>query len=712
MTGFTGNFLYFYTRFTQRIMRRFFEWLSRNSSVISRSFLFLISVAFIVFLFPREGKFKYEFQKGTPWLHEDLIAPFDFPIYKTTEELDVEESEAILDVKPVFYLESKLITDAFINFETGFPAVWNSHSDGNTTDTLLRDYWYSTYHNLLDSILSVGIIEMVPAIEGESFQGAILLRTGKDVEVKMLSDFFTIRTARDFIFSQTDDPDTSGVFHSFLVNMLSQNVLFDNAANELALATALKDISPTRGMVQYGERIISRGDLVTRENYQILNSLKIEFEQRFGSSNDSRWILAGQILLAIIAMSAFVLFLGFFRKDIFLDRKHFILVLGTILAMIAISSLVVRLQPQYIFLVPVCLVPVIIRVFYDHNLALFTLFIVLIITGFVVPNSFEFIFLQLITGTITIITIVSLQRRSQFFFTSLVVFLTYSIIYLALQLSQDVALRDIDPMIFAQFGINGALMLMAFPLIYIYEKLFRMVTDITLMELSDTNNRLLRTLATEAPGTFQHSIMVANLAEDAVRAIGGNPLLVRTGALYHDIGKIDNPQYFVENQIGSVSPHEELSYEESALIIKKHVLQGVDRARRYNLPDQIVDFIRTHHGTGKIGYFYAMAQREENGEPIDERIYTYPGPEPFSKETCVLMMADSVEAASRTLKDPSEANINELVEKIISKQIAYKQFENAEITFKDISTVKDLLKKRLKNMYHVRIEYPSEATQI
>lgn len=668
---------------------------------------FLFSIALIVVLFPREGKFKYDFQQGRPWLHDDLIAPYDFPVYKTEAELEEEKNRTLEHFTPVFEYNSIVTNLSLQNFERKFYVkTKTSYPQMDSLDILV---WRDNIKMSLDSILSAGVIEMVTVLESGEYSGNILLKKGNEAELRSVESFYTISSARDYIYSSVLFPDSSGLFSAMIVEELVQNVLFNDEASGQLLNDEMAKISPTRGMVQKGERIISRGDLVSDQKFQILSSLRTENEKQTATSTDQRWILAGQILLAIFSMLAFILYLYFFRKDVFMGRRDFVLVLVTILFMITITSLVVNLSPEYLFLVPVCLVPVIIRVFYDHSLALFSLFIVLIVTGFLVPNSFEFIFLQLVTGIITIITIVSLQRRSQFFFTSLIVIVTYSIIYLALQMIQDVGFKELDYTIFIQFFINGVLLLLSFPIIYLYEKAFRKVTDITLMELSDTNNRLLRMLSNEAPGTFQHSIMVANLAEEAVRAIGGNPLLVRTGALYHDIGKIDNPQYFVENQVGSISPHDELSNEESAKIIKSHVVHGVDRARRYKLPDQIIDFIRTHHGTGKIGYFYAMAKMEDSDVAPDEKIFTYPGPEPFSKETCVLMMADAVEAASRTLKSPTDTSINELVDKIVSKQTSLNQFENANITFKDITTVKEVMKTRLKNMYHVRIDYPAEA---
>lgn len=405
-------------------------------------------------------------------------------------------------------------------------------------------------------------------------------------------------------------------------------------------------------------------------------------------------------------MGALFFFLFFFRLEVFAESKQLVLLLMLILFMVFVTSLVVKFSPAYVYLVPVCMIPIVIGVFMDSRLALFAHLITIIITGFLVPNSYEYVFLQLFAGIVTILSTVRLERRSQFFFASLMIFLTYSVIYTGMTLIKEGSLNDINYTYYAYFGGSAVLTLFSQPFIYIFEKLFGLITNVTLLELSNTNNKLLRELALKAPGTFQHSMQMANLAEEAIHEIGGNPLLVRTGAMYHDIGKINDPVYFIENQTTGVNPHDELTYDESAGIILDHVLSGVERAKKYNLPEQIIDFIRTHHGTRKTEYFYALAKKENPSEEVDERDFTYPGPEPFSKETAVLMMADTVEAASRSLKIPDEESIDKLVEGVIDKQIESKQFDNADITLRDIKRIKSIFKKKLMNIYHLRIEYP------
>ncbi|OQX81652.1 MAG: hypothetical protein B6D64_01850, partial [Bacteroidetes bacterium 4484_276] len=344
--------------------------------------------------------------------------------------------------------------------------------------------------------------------------------------------------------------------------------------------------------------------------------------------------------------------------------------------------------------------------FFDTRLALYVYLITIILIGFLVPNSFQFIFMQFISGIITIFSIVNLQKRAQFLFTSVVVFISYSAIYTGLNLIQEGSFSGIRTINYAMFAGSAVLILFAYPLIFLLEKIFGLVTDVTLMELSDTNSKLLHELSMRAPGTFQHSLQVANLAEESIYEIGGDALLARTGALYHDIGKMGQPMYFVENQVTGVNPHDELTYEESARIIINHVIDGIEMAKKNKLPEQIIDFIRTHHGTRKAEYFYIMQKKDNPDENVDERRFTYPGPIPYSKETSVVMMADSVEAASRSLKIIDEETINDLVENIINKQLEIGQFSNSDITLRDITKIKKILKRKLMTIYHIRIEYP------
>jgi hypothetical protein len=417
-------------------------------------------------------------------------------------------------------------------------------------------------------------------------------------------------------------------------------------------------------------------------------------------------ILLGRIILISMALLVFGLFMYTFRFDIFIENRNIVLLLMLITIMVSFTTFIMNMKVSYIMAIPICLVPIIVRTFYDTRLALFVHIITVIILGFLVPNSFEFLFMQLITGIITIISIVHLYHRSQFFFTSLMIFLSYSTIYIGMTLMQEGSIEQLDKMNFMMFGISAMLTLFSYPIIYLFERIFGMVTDVSLIELSDTNSKLLRELAIITPGTFQHSLIVSNIAEEAARAIGANALLARTGALYHDIGKMDMPMYFIENQSGGINPHDDLSYEESARIITGHVIRGIEKARLHKLPEAIIDFIRTHHGTRYTLYFYNKFKEEAGDVPFDGTAFRYRGPIPHSKETSILMMADSIEAASRSLKAPTEREVSELVERLIDNQMENKQFRNSSLTLRDITTIKKIIKKKLLSIYHIRIEYP------
>jgi cyclic-di-AMP phosphodiesterase PgpH len=434
--------------------------------------------------------------------------------------------------------------------------------------------------------------------------------------------------------------------------------------------------------------------------------MKKEYELQLGSSSKYFNILLGQIVLVCISFIVLFLFLLSFRNDILADNKKVLMILLNIFFMVLITSMVIHTDVKYLYLVPLCIIPVIIRAFFDTRLALFVYIVTIIIIGFLVPNSFEFVFLQLISGIIAIISVVNLRKRSQFFLTTVLVFITYSATYTGTTLMQEGSLSEIDTTNFIWFAGSSLMILFAYPLIFIFEKLFGFITDVSLMELSDINSRLLREMSTKAPATLQHSMQVANLAEEAIYEIGGNTLLTRAGALYHDVGKMDMPLYFIENQGTGINPHEELTSEESASIIISHVIKGIELAKKHNLPERIIDFIRTHHGTRRTQYFYTQFIKNNPEEVIDESKFRYRGPIPFSKETAVLMMADSVEAVSRTLKNPDEESIHAMVEKVINTQIEQQQFVNADITFSDITHIKKIFTKKLMNIFHIRIEYP------
>jgi putative nucleotidyltransferase with HDIG domain len=466
----------------------------------------------------------------------------------------------------------------------------------------------------------------------------------------------------------------------------------------------LQSVSPTAGIVNQGEHIISKGEIVTAQKIQILTSLK-NVSENFSEPN--KHVFAGQTLLVIICMTMLMLFLRQLRKDIYNDNRKLTLIFLLILFTVFIYTYVLKSGTISLYLVPVCILPIVIRTFFDTRMALFTYVITVLVLGSVAPNSYEFVFAQVVAGMVTIFSVKNMRKRSHAFFAVLMIFVSYLLSYIAIEIVHEGNITSINWQNAGWLLGNVLLVLFAYPLIYFLEKIFNITSDISLVELADSNNTLLRELSIKAPGTFQHSLQVANLAEAAIFKIGGNALLMRVGALYHDIGKMEMPLYFIENQTTQVNPHDELAFEESASIIISHVIKGIEKAKKNNVPDLVIDFIRTHHGTSLVQYFYESFLKNYPDKIVDENMFHYPGPKPYSKETAVLMMADSVEAASRSLQVHDAANISKLVDSIIENQIEQGQFDNCPVTFRDITEIKKIFKKMLGSIYHVRVEYPS-----
>lgn len=691
-------------------MQAILYWIKRRSSLLLRVLLFAGTVVLIVTLFPKDYKFRYEFQVNKPWLYEDLIAPYDFTIRKLPVEIDKEKQSIRKEMKPYFLLRNEEVNKQRDRIAHELDTLWPMKYAATPAVQKLKARHLEFCYRAFDSLYKSGIIAMSPVIEQQSADFSIMVRSDNIAQERELSSFYTVRTADSWIKEQARS--LPGLDAALVVDVLQQviiqNVVYDKEATDRELESRLHNISLTRGVVQKGERVISQGEIIDSARYQVIVSLQQEFEGEAGSSHSYQIILFGQTILITIAIVMLVLFLAMFRPDILTDPKKITLILSMILMMVLATSLLIkRYNAELVVLVPLCLVPFIIRAFFDTRLGLFVHIITIVITGFLVPRGFEFVFLQLIAGIVTIISVVNLEKRSQFFLTSVFVFLTYSTIYTGMKLAQDGNFSNINTMNYLMFAGSSALTMLAFPLIWFYEKIFGYVTNLTLLELSSINNRLLRELSLRAPGTFQHSLQVANLAEEAVYRIGGNSILARTGGLYHDIGKLEDAMYFVENQVKGMNPHDKLSYTESARIITGHVIKGIELARRYKLPDPIIDFIKTHHGTRQTGYFYSLYKNTHTQmSPEEVAMFTYPGPLPASKEMAVVMMADAVEAASKSIRQPDKQSISEMVECIIDGQIEQRQFKNASITLKDISKVKSIFKNRLMSIYHVRLEYP------
>ena len=659
-----------------------------------------MAVAFIVFFLPKGGKFKYEFQKGKPWQFENLYAPFDFSIQKTDAEIAKEKQVIESNQLPYYRYDRAEVENVEQSFEQKFEDKWSNSTLKDNQKKRLK--YFSKV--ILDSVYSKGILQN----NGKQVQrNFIFLVKDNEASKVRVTDFFRVSEINDLvgrILSENNlsifEKETQALFFE----IITPNVSFDNNLTQKARNEALSKLSYTRGTVDQGRLIIAKGEVVEAENLKILESLKSEYESELWTANNYYYILIGYTVLVALVLIMLFLFLKKYRRTVYENNVKVTFIFFNILLMVFITTMVIKYNDQLVFVVPLCILPLILKTFFDARLGLFVHVLTILILGFVVPNSFEYIFLQIITGIVTILTVSELYKRANLFVSVGQITLIYIIGYLAFHTIHEGDLSDIEWYTLGLFLLNGMITLFVQPLIYIYEKLFGLVSDVSLLELSDTNSKLLKELSNKAPGTFHHSLQVANLAEAAANEIGANAMLVRVGALYHDIGKMNEPTYFTENQVTNVNPHDELSPKDSARIIIDHVIKGIEIARKNNLPDRIIDFIRSHHGTTLVFYFYK--KQKELEEDVNEEDFRYPGPLPFSRETAILMMADSVEAASKSLKNPTFLIIDEFVDKIISGQMKANQFLNADITFKEIETIKKIFKQKLRNIYHLRVEYP------
>ena len=486
---------------------------------------------------------------------------------------------------------------------------------------------------------------------------------------------------------------------------IEPNLAYDRTRSETELNDLLSGISPASGMVLSGQKVIDRGEIVDEYDYRVLSSFEREMQRRQASDAELTSTFAGQVLFVSILVILFTAYLTLFRKDYFEKPRSTLMLYVMITLFPVLVSMMMAHSVFNVYIIPFAMVPIFVRVFMDSRTAFVTHVTMVLICAAVVKYQYEFIIVQLVSGMMAIYSLRELSRRAQVFRTALMVALASSIVYFALQLMQENDVTKLDAGMYYYFVINGVFLLLAYPLMYLIEKTFGFISDVTLFELSNTNKGLLRRLSEVAPGTFQHSITVGNLAAEIANKIGANSLLVRTGALYHDIGKMVSPAFFTENQVG-LNPHERMTYKESAQIIISHVYEGVKEAEKANLPNVIRDFILTHHGKGMAKYFYIKYCNDHPDEKVDEEEFSYPGPNPFTREQALLMMADTVEAASRSLSSYTEESISELVERLIDQQVAAGYFKECPITFRDIGQAKLVLIERLKSIYHTCVQYP------
>ncbi|MGB5691468.1 MAG: HDIG domain-containing metalloprotein [Flavobacteriaceae bacterium] len=681
-------------------MGKYLDTVYKKQSLIYKYFLYFLTVGCIVFFFPRGGKFKYEFQKGKPWQYENLYAPFDFTIKKSEDEIQLEKQE--IESRHIdYYIYDTLVVDQVHTlFDQQFNAVFPQERYSVSQLKRLEE----SGREILEEFYRYGLLENT---QNRSQKAKLYLVKNNEAMLLESDELLGVVDAGDKLSVLLDAQSLTryqNQFRQLFFDILRPNVRYDDELSKKALDDVFSEISMTRGSVDEGKLIIAKGEVVEAENLKILNSLKAEYESELWAENNFLFILAGYTILVALVLMMLMLFLKKYRQEVFRNNVKVTFIFFNILLMVFITTLVVKYNEAYVFVVPLCILPLILKTFFDARLGLFVHVLTVLILGFVVPNSFEYIFLQIIAGIVTILTVSELYKRANLFISVGQITLIYMLGYFAFYVIQEGTLDQINLYTFGFFLLNGMITLFAQPLIYMYEKIFGLISDVSLLELSDTNSRLLKELANKAPGTFHHSLQVANLAEAAANEIGANAMLVRVGALYHDIGKMNKPAYFTENQVTNINPHDDLEPVESARIIIDHVIEGIEIARQNRLPDRVIDFIRTHHGTTFVYYFYKKQQ--DSGEEVKESDFRYPGPIPFSKETAILMMSDAVEAASKSLNNPTYSILDEFVEKIVSGQMNGQQFLNANITFKEIQSVKKVLKQKLTNIYHLRVEYP------
>lgn len=668
-------------------------------NLIYKSLIFIATVSVIVYFLPNEGKFNYQFDINKPWKYGLLQASFDFPIYKNDIQVQKEQDSILADYQPYFQIDKE--------------------AEKNVLSKLREDYNKTLRHSLpgtdyvryiertLKALYEDGIIagNDLKRMEEDSII-AIRLVDKNVATSRFIDQLYTVKEAYEYLLNADTTHYKKKILQQCNLNdYITPNLVYDEEKSEAAQKDLLSNISWANGFVLNGQKIIDRGEIVDEQTYNILESLRKEWEKRSDSVQEKRLTLAGQILYVGIFLLCFMAYLELFRADYYERKGTLTLLFALIVFFPVLSSIMVEQNLSSIYVVPFAMIPIIVRVFLDSRTAFMAHVTIILLCSITLRFPHEFILLQVVAGMVAIYSLRELSQRSQLLRTALVVFISYALLYFAFELIHEDDLTKLNTRMYIYFMINGILLLFAYPLLFLLEKIFGFTSDVTLVELSNINNSLLREMSEVAPGTFQHSLQMANLAAAAANKIGGKSQLVRTGALYHDIGKMVNPAFFTENQSG-VNPHKSLSYEQSAQVIISHITDGLKLAEKHNLPKVIKDFISTHHGRGLTKYFYISYKNEHPDEEVDQEKFRYPGPNPFTKEQAVLMMADSVEAASRSLPEYTEESISTLVDKIIDTQVSEGYFKECPITFKDIATVKALFKEKLKTMYHTRISYP------
>ena len=668
-------------------------------NLIYKSLIFIATVSVIVYFLPNEGKFNYQFDINKPWKYGLLQASFDFPIYKNDMQVQKEQDSILATYQPYFHIEKNAEKEMIERLREDYNKTLRHSLPGTDYIRYIERMLKEMYRN--------GIIagNDLTRMEEDSIT-AIRTVEQNTATSRPVGQLYTVKDAYEYLLNADTTHYKKKVLQQCnLNNYITPNLIYDEAKSEAAQKDLLSNISYANGFVLNGQKIIDRGEIVNEQTYNILESLRKEWEKRSDSLQEKRLTLAGQILYVGIFLFCFMVYLDLFRADYYERKGSLSLLFALIVLFPVIASVMVSQSLSSIYIVPFAMIPIIVRIFLDSRTAFMAHVTIILLCSITLRFPHEFILLQVVAGMVSIYSLRELSQRSQLLRTALVVFASYALLYFAFELIHEDDLTKLNTRMYIYFMINGILLLFAYPLLFILEKTFGFTSNVTLVELSNINNSLLREMSEIAPGTFQHSLQMANLAAEAANKIGAKSQLVRTGALYHDIGKMVNPAFFTENQSG-VNPHKSLNYEQSAQVIISHITDGLKLAEKHNLPKVIKDFISTHHGRGLTKYFYISYKNEHPDEEVDAEKFRYPGPNPFTKEQAILMMADSVEAASRSLPEYTEESIGTLVDKIIDAQVAEGFFKECPITFKDIALVKALFKEKLKTMYHTRISYP------
>lgn len=658
----------------------------------------IVVVLLLVYFLPRETKFGYEYEQGRPWRYNSLIATFDFPVYKTPDEVKAERDSALSQFQP-FYTEDVQIAQRQI---TAFETAWRAGRFGDVPAHCLNHV-----DKMLRGVYEAGIVPSADLSQmAKERTPGVRVVEGTEAVTRPITELYSTRSAYEYIvYADTINFPRELLARCNINEYLSPNLSIDSAKTSAVREDLLAAVSPASGMVQSGQRIIDRGEIISAEQYKILQSFERETVRRNDPSKGMWQVVTGQVIFVLCVIVAFVFYLRLFRRE-YLRSPHSILLLSSLIAIFPlITYAMVDQKFLNVYMVPYAMVPIFVRIFMDSRTAFMTMVCSVILSSLALHSNYEFVIVQFMSGMTAIYALRDLTERSQLLRVALAVFVTSSAIMLGYDLSQGIEFSHLDRSMYVYNAVNGVLLLFAYPLLYMIEKLFGFTSSVTLVELSNTNNSVLRRMSKVAQGTFVHSLQVANLAAEVADKIGAKPQLVRTGALYHDIGKMLNPAFFTENQTG-VNPHDELTEERSAQIIISHVTEGLKLADKYHLPKVIRDFISTHHGRSQVKYFYIQWKNKHQGEEPDAKLFTYPGPNPFTREQAILMMCDAVEASSRSLKEFTEESIKELVNRIIDGQVQAGYFRECPITFRDIADAKRVLAESLKTIYHTRIAYP------